>query len=107
MNVVIYSGPGTSGGAVRHAIKTLKSLLSSSYDVLSVSDPAALVAGHWRESTALLVMPGGRDVPYLRALGPEGSAVLRSYVEGGGKYLGLWCVLAAEKSREMPSLTGE
>jgi biotin--protein ligase len=90
MNVLVYTGPGTSGSAVRHTLKTLKGHLGGSYDVLSVSDPKILRGHLWKDSTALLVVPGGRDVPYLRSLSPEGSASIRSYVQDGGKYLGLW-----------------
>ena len=91
MNVLVYTGPGTSGSAVRHTLKTLKRLLGECYDVLSVSDPKILSTNVWRDSTALLVVPGGRDVPYVRSLGPEGAASISAYVRDGGKYLGLWC----------------
>lgn len=39
-------------------------------------------------STALLVMPGGRDLPYCAALNGTGNQRIRSYVHKGGRYLG-------------------
>lgn len=38
---------------------------------------------------ALFIMPGGRDLPYVHRLQPEGTQILRSFVEEGGIYLGI------------------
>jgi biotin--protein ligase len=43
----------------------------------------------WEEETALFVVPGGRDLPYQRALAGELNRRLRCYVEAGGRYLGI------------------
>jgi glutamine amidotransferase-like uncharacterized protein/biotin transporter BioY len=40
-------------------------------------------------TTALLVMPGGADLPYCKTLNGAGVQRLRAYVQGGGAYLGL------------------
>ena len=48
-----------------------------------------IIAGRWIESAALLVIGGGYDLGFLRALGPDGAALVKSYVETGGSYLGL------------------
>lgn len=37
----------------------------------------------------LLVMPGGRDLPYCRKLNGEGNDNVRAFVRNGGSYLGL------------------
>ncbi len=37
----------------------------------------------------MLVMPGGRDIPFHEALKGRGNASIRHYVEQGGTYLGL------------------
>ena len=41
------------------------------------------------ESAALLVIGGGYDMGFLRALGSDGAAQVRAYVQTGGSYLGL------------------
>jgi glutamine amidotransferase-like uncharacterized protein len=43
-----------------------------------------LVNEPWEETTALLVMPGGADLPYVRDLSPKGTTKIRKYVESGG-----------------------
>ena len=40
-------------------------------------------------TAALLVMPGGADLPYCKTLNGAGVQRLRAYVQGGGAYLGL------------------
>ena len=89
MNVLVYAGPGTSAGSVRHTIRSLKLLLSNCYDVQPV-EPAVLSApsSAWKEATALLVIPGGRDLPYVQHLSPAGTESIMDYVKSGGSYLG-------------------
>ncbi|KAJ9073163.1 biotin holocarboxylase synthetase [Entomophthora muscae] len=65
-NVYVFAGNGTSANCVTSTIITLRRLLSES----------------------LLVIPGGRDVPYLSALLGEANANIIDYVKDGGKYLG-------------------
>ena len=46
-------------------------------------------SGHWVSTAALLAIGGGFDTGYLRALQAEGIQLIRDYVEGGGRYLGI------------------
>ena len=39
--------------------------------------------------TSLLVMPGGRDIPYCEELNGEGNKKIRNFVDNGGSYLGI------------------
>ena len=48
-----------------------------------------LVGTQWRESCGLLVMPGGRDLPYCKDLNGEANKQIRIFVEEGGSYLGI------------------
>ncbi len=43
----------------------------------------------WTDSCALLVMPGGRDLPYVTKLRGRGNKHIRDFVRDGGGYLGL------------------
>ena len=90
MNILVYNGPGTSVGSVKHTIKSLKSIVSSYYDVIPVdhhmlNQPLAA----WMDSTSLIVIPGGRDLPFVKYLHPYGIQHLKRFVENGGNYFGL------------------
>ncbi|EPQ25994.1 uncharacterized protein PFL1_06449 [Pseudozyma flocculosa PF-1] len=65
-NVLVYSGPGVSSSALHHTLKTLKTLLPT-YDVQTVN-AKTLALDPWQQSTSLLVLPGGRDLPYVEEL---------------------------------------
>ncbi|PWN51190.1 hypothetical protein IE53DRAFT_342786 [Violaceomyces palustris] len=63
-NVLVYSGPGVSSSALHHTIKTLKLLLPF-YDVQTISSKS-LAIDPWESNTSLLVLPGGRDLPFIQ-----------------------------------------
>jgi biotin--protein ligase len=88
MNVLIYNGLGTSPKSVKACHASLTALLVPHYAVRSIDAPT-LIAQPWQGSTALLVMPGGRDLPYCEALEGAGNARIMSFVRNGGSYLGL------------------
>lgn len=88
-DIVIYVDKGVSGDALRHTVKSLQKEVDLSYHTLKRLDAEALIASPWEKETALLVMPGGRDVYYHEALKGLGTQKMRKFVERGGKYLGL------------------
>ncbi|KAJ3017493.1 biotin holocarboxylase synthetase [Thoreauomyces humboldtii] len=88
MNVLVYTGPGTARGPVEQTLLTLRSLLSSNYDVIPI-DAAGLLTEPWQQTTACLVIPGGRDLPYVKHLQPHGTILVDRYVRAGGRYLGI------------------
>ena len=49
----------------------------------------ALLNEPWLPSCAALVIPGGADLPFCRLLNGAGNRLIRSYVQNGGKYIGL------------------
>ena len=49
----------------------------------------AIIKEPWTSSCALLVFPGGADLPYCRTLNGVGNRRISQYVESGGRYLGL------------------
>ncbi|KAJ3327210.1 biotin holocarboxylase synthetase [Blyttiomyces sp. JEL0837] len=88
MNVLVFNGPGVAQGSFTLLLRNIRKVLSSSYDVIPV-DANVLLREPWQASTSLLVFPGGRDLPYLEGLSPKGTSIIRSWVQGGGKYLGI------------------
>ncbi|CCA70934.1 related to BPL1-biotin holocarboxylase synthetase [Serendipita indica DSM 11827] len=87
MNVLVYSGPGVSETSLYCTISTLKDILGTSFAIQTVS-PKVLETEPWAPTCALLVIPGGRDLPYLSALGPA-MKTIATYVRKGGSYLGI------------------
>ncbi|KAG9192982.1 biotin---protein ligase [Alternaria panax] len=87
MNVLVYSGNGSTTESVRHCLYTLRRLLSPSYAVIPVTGDA-LIKEPWFSTCALLVFPGGADLGYCRTLNGEGNRRISRYVNGGGSYLG-------------------
>lgn len=69
-------------------MRALRQALGEGVRVREV-DAATLLNTPWEVDTHLLVMPGGRDLPYLEKLGKVGAARIRHFVEAGGSYLGL------------------
>ena len=97
-NVLVYSGAGVSQSALGHTINTLRTLLPS-YDVQAVQ-ARSLALDPWPGSTSLLVIPGGRDLPYVEALSksyqqPSGAQIaadarIADFVgKQGGAFLGI------------------
>ncbi|KAL8897851.1 MAG: hypothetical protein Q9192_002385 [Flavoplaca navasiana] len=87
MNVLVYSGNGSTIESVRHCLYSLRRLLSPNYAVITVTGDA-IIKEPWTASCALLVFPGGADLGYCRTLNGEGNRRISQYVDCGGRYLG-------------------
>ncbi|KAK9448834.1 biotin-protein ligase [Limtongia smithiae] len=87
MNVLVYAGAGTTVESVAQCTATLRTLLSPNYAVLTI-DSEALMCEPWQQSTSLVAIPGGADLPYCRALNGEGNAKIKAFVRKGGAFLG-------------------
>jgi biotin---protein ligase len=103
MNVLVYNGPGVSQTSLSHTLSSLKALLVPHFAVQIVS-ATALATQPWSKSCALLVIPGGRDLPYITSLATA-TNIIRSYVEDGGAFLGI-CAGAYYASRRVEWETG-
>lgn len=88
MNVLVYSGEGTSRTSLAHTVRTLKALVGHQYDVMKI-DSHGLLTEPWEESTSLLVIPGGRDIPYTKFLNGPPNDRIRAYVQAGGRFWGI------------------
>lgn len=87
MNVLVYSGRGTTTESVKHALESLRLHLSPNYAVVAVSE-SALLNDPWQYKTAMLVIPGGADLPYCDALNGQGNERITQFVKKGGKFIG-------------------
>lgn len=88
--VLVYSGPGVSPLSLSHTLLTLSLLLLPHYTVQPVT-PQTLSSQPWEPNCALIVFPGGRDLPYVEELTVKMKVTrrIKQYVEQGGKYLGI------------------
>ncbi|CAN8098376.1 unnamed protein product [Discula destructiva] len=66
---------------------TLRRLLGTSYAIIALTE-SALLHEPWSPTAALLVIPGGADLPYCRALNGPGNRIITDFVRRGGAYLG-------------------
>ncbi|KAL6711253.1 biotin holocarboxylase synthetase [Coniothyrium glycines] len=87
MNILVYSGHGSTTESVRHCLYTLRRLLSPAYAVIPVTGEV-ITKEPWFSTCALLVFPGGADLGYCRTLNGEGNRRISRYVNAGGSYLG-------------------
>jgi len=88
VNILIYAGPGVGPKSLANTVSMLRSLVADFYVIQTVG-PDTIISRDWLEDTALLVMPGGADLPYMEKLGGVGNQNIRDYVQNGGKYLGI------------------
>ena len=88
--VLVYSGPGVSPLSLSHTILTLSLILLPHYTVQPIT-PATLATQPWEASCALLVFPGGRDLPYVDELEVKTKVTkrIKEWVNEGGRYLGI------------------
>lgn len=88
INVLVYNGEGTSTEILKQTVITLQSFLTPYY-VVSQIDSKALINDPWPNTTAMLVIPGGADLPFCKELNGPGNSKISDYVRRGGKYLGI------------------
>ncbi|KAK3347175.1 biotin-protein ligase [Lasiosphaeria hispida] len=87
LNVLVYTGTGSTLESVRHCLYSLRRLLSPNYAVIPITE-SALLKEPWSPTCALLVFPGGADLGYCRVLNGAGNRNIAQYVRRGGAYLG-------------------
>ncbi|ORY61435.1 biotin-protein ligase [Pseudomassariella vexata] len=87
LNVLVYTGAGSTVESVKHAVYSLRRLLSPNYAVIPITD-TVLLKEPWAPTCALLVFPGGADLGYCRVLNGAGNILISQYVRRGGAYLG-------------------
>jgi biotin--protein ligase len=105
MNVLVYSGPGTSVESVKCCVDTLRRLLSPYYCVLAVNGDV-ICNEPWMSSTSLLTIPGGADLPYCKELGEKGNSIITKFIRQGGRYVG-FCAGAYYASTRVEFAVGD
>ncbi|TID28040.1 hypothetical protein CANINC_002721 [Pichia inconspicua] len=88
MNVLVYSGPGTTKFCVEQCLNTFKLLLYPFYSVSTASEKM-LKDQPWESKTAVLVIPGGADLPICKLFKGEINDRIKRFVNKGGKFIGI------------------
>jgi glutamine amidotransferase-like uncharacterized protein len=81
--IAVYCDDGVRPGCFQQVLTAFEG-----YPIEAV-DRHFFLSKDWETKTSLVVFPGGRDLPYLQALQGEANGRIRSYVENGGRFLGL------------------
>ncbi|KAF6015795.1 hypothetical protein HII12_000587 [Brettanomyces bruxellensis] len=87
MNVLVYSGQGTTDDSVKHCVETMRLLLSPYYSV-SKASADTIIKQPWQGKTTMLVIPGGADLPVCRAFNGRTNEKISQFVNRGGRFIG-------------------
>ncbi|KAJ2559085.1 biotin holocarboxylase synthetase [Coemansia sp. RSA 1933] len=87
LNVLVYCGPGIGLNAYAYLLRTLRQFLGHRYAIIPI-DPETLCKEPWESKAAMLVVPGGRDLPYVTAMNGAINRRIKEWVYRGGRYLG-------------------
>lgn len=82
---VVYDDAGSSALGVA----SLRLTLPRFTDLAAQTATAADIKAGILDKAAMLVMPGGADLPYCERLNGAGNAAIRQFVAAGGLYLGI------------------
>lgn len=85
--VLVYLDDGVDPMACRRVVRRLRKTLPKY--CIKLINHSHFLTPNWDKKVALLVMPGGQDIPYDRALKGEANRRIRAYVERGGNYFGI------------------
>ena len=101
--ILVYKGEGVSPISLKHTIKMLRN--KTSRKVLPVTHDK-LSETSWMDRSKLLVIPGGRDIPYHKNISPQAIKNIQDFVKNGGAYLGI-CAGAYFASSEVEFSKGD
>lgn len=87
-NIYVYADDGVSPESLSHTLAFFKSLAHTSYSIKTIRADT-LIEQKWQKKAALLVIPGGADIPYTKKLNGRGNKIIKDYVNNGGKFLGI------------------
>lgn len=83
--ILIYDGPGACKGCAA----LIRSILRNAGHTARIVSPGEVNAATLKNAS-LYIQPGGKNTMHVRkAVGEDGLAEIKNFVQGGGKYLGL------------------
>lgn len=88
-SILVYSDRGVSNRYFTFLWKILHAVIDTSAISINKVQAKDLLHANWEEECILLIVPGGADRFYHRALDGKGTDRIRAFVENGGGYLGI------------------
>lgn len=86
--VYIYDGEGSLPRSRTLLQSAVQHCLCPQNHVVSTITPEQIIKGDWRDECAAMILGGGYDLGYIRALGQTGIKMVRDFVLDGGAYIG-------------------
>ena len=98
--ILVYSDEGAGEEGVEVLKRSLERLIAGCLtkntnelkpQAVNVCDVVAeeIISGSCFHEAKLLIIPGGRDLPYVRKLNGRGNQNIKQFVESGGNFLGI------------------
>jgi biotin--protein ligase len=88
-DILIYAGAGANSFCINLLISALKHEKLNQTHISTVTDHRFFLETEWQKKTQLVIFPGGRDVPYHRALKGPANRQISDFVHQGGSFLGV------------------
>lgn len=89
-DILIYCDEGVGQDCLINTVKFFKERVDPLFHNVIQVTSEYLIKGNWEERTKLLVIPGGADIPYYRALRGIGCSKITDFVtRSGGSCLGI------------------
>lgn len=85
--ILVYNDSGVEETPLKQTLNMLHAL-TDQYEIKTIN-ANDIINTDWEENTALLVIPGGADIPYAKKLNGKGNQKIINYVKNGGSYLGI------------------
>lgn len=86
--ILVYNDIGVAPLPLKQTLHMLKNLTKNTYKIKTIN-AYDLINKNWESKTALIVIPGGADIPYTKKLNGKGNEKIIRYVRNGGNYLGI------------------
>jgi biotin--protein ligase len=85
-SIFLYRDDGVCPSSLRATVRSLRTVTNR--PITLVTRDNFLEAG-WEKKAEMVIIPGGRDVPYSLALQGAANRRIRNYVANGGRYFGI------------------
>lgn len=86
--IYIYQDAGVSKPFFEQTANMIKTFADTSYALRGIT-AKQIKETEWEKTAALLIIPGGADLPYVRKLNGKGNARIKAFIENGGRILAI------------------
>jgi biotin--protein ligase len=88
-DILIYNDNGVGTECLKNTECFFRQYVDCSIYKVRYINAEQIIKNDWIQTAALLVIPGGADIPYFEKLRGQGCTNISEYVKNGGKYLGI------------------